>query len=859
MIFFGTLIFLGYTTTELIMNGKNVLQPALLGLGNESPLEEAVPSGSGAFQSNRLGTESPEKEALESQPSLPGSFGGSSGVQDADETGFGVQVDSAASGSSQQVHGIETPDSQHNTTDNLGVIRKLDTHSDIIDDYAVFTADTQEVISDYIGGALYKYSAVDGIVIYTKKRSDGYCTHNLGKGIRHCEVPIEILLKAKGKSKLNSYSVNFRGLEKYNPKYLYSTDYIVVYDVTDISAWNCVDETTKKARILTGNYEDMSECTRLTEQYNKVNKKKFRNYNDLKNLSQIDLTKPISIMAVFDMPINEAVHYEIEIAGKADSSASNIKIVLDPTIGVADCDDLNSIRDDLTADYYLSNSIDCGVSPYNTGVGFKPIGDINNAFTGTFDGNGFTISNLYINRPGIDNVGLFGYARNIEIRNVGLVDGDITGGDKMIGGLVGLLNSNSGGGSITSSYFLGDVTGADLAVGGLVGALYKYDSVTTSYSEGTVDGRWFVGGLIGEAYGDYKGHATVNNSYSASDVTGRVWTIGGFAGGGNAIITNSYSTGEVTCIGSSCNFSHIGGFQGDTYSGGCSNCFWDINTSGFATSDCGAHGKTTTEMKQQATFTSWDFNTVWNITENVTYPFLRALTPPASCVNGILDGGETDVDCGSSCPPCENGKSCLVDSDCEIEHCSLQGICTGSVAFLSLHWQELGSVFYPMQKMTVVFELRDLNGNHISPPNPLEIEYRLSDTGPWITETAESSYGFGTYSFSTFAPAEEGNYTLSVRTLVAGDEAEGSAAYEVKPPDLFIEWIKPIQVVEGVPLVAGKATVVRAKVVNDGPAVDTDLALDYGSGCWTETRPIHVEAFDFTIIDFYPPNNCTTT
>ncbi len=73
--------------------------------------------------------------------------------------------------------------------------------------------------------------------------------------------------------------------------------------------------------------------------------------------------------------------------------------------------------------------------------------------------------------------------------------------------------------------------------------------------------------------------------------------------------------------------------------------------------------------------------------------------------------------------------------------------------------------------------------------------------------------------------------------------------------DLFIEWIKPIQVVEDVPLVAGKATVVRVKVVNNGPSVDTSVKINYNG--WISEQDVHIDAFDFEIVDFYPPNSYT--
>jgi hypothetical protein len=56
--------------------------------------------------------------------------------------------------------------------------------------------------------------------------------------------------------------------------------------------------------------------------------------------------------------------------------------------------------------------------------------------------------------------------------------------------------------------------------------------------------------------------------------------------------------------------------------GTVTSCFWDIETSGQIESDGGA-GKTTAEMKQQATFEGWDFANTWDIVENETYPFLR--------------------------------------------------------------------------------------------------------------------------------------------------------------------------------------------------------------------------------------------
>ena len=124
----------------------------------------------------------------------------------------------------------------------------------------------------------------------------------------------------------------------------------------------------------------------------------------------------------------------------------------------------------LAVNYALGSNIDatatCG---WNSGAGFMPVGTYVNVtdfpFTGTFDGLGHTITDLYINRPATDDVGLFGYTgSSAVIRNVGLVNGNITG-QTSVGGLVGYNE-----GSISNSYSTGAVTGTSaFDAGGLVG------------------------------------------------------------------------------------------------------------------------------------------------------------------------------------------------------------------------------------------------------------------------------------------------------------------------------------------------------------------------------------------------------
>jgi hypothetical protein len=49
--------------------------------------------------------------------------------------------------------------------------------------------------------------------------------------------------------------------------------------------------------------------------------------------------------------------------------------------------------------------------------------------------------------------------------------------------------------------------------------------------------------------------------------------------------------------------------------------------------------------------------------------------PPPSCNDGVKNGSETAVDCGGSCPGCDDGDPCLVDGDCLSDLCTAK-ICT---------------------------------------------------------------------------------------------------------------------------------------------------------------------------------------
>jgi filamentous hemagglutinin family protein len=240
--------------------------------------------------------------------------------------------------------------------------------------------------------------------------------------------------------------------------------------------------------------------------------------------------------------------------------------------------------------YALGRDINAtATSGWNGGFGFAPVGSPELPFTGTLDGLGFTIKNLFINlgagtaNPG-DDVGLFGeigqggVVSNLTLKGVNISGYNYTGalagvnlgdienvattgtviGYNDAGGLAGWST-----GSIVGSSSAATVTGSNY-IGGLVG--YSDGTIEQeSYATGDVSGNAYIGGLVGD--NDTAG--TIEDSHAAGEAGGNE-DLGGLAGENAGLIEGtivgnsytSYATGKVT--GSTTSPSNtIGGFVGD--------------------------------------------------------------------------------------------------------------------------------------------------------------------------------------------------------------------------------------------------------------------------------------------------------
>ncbi|WP_170254558.1 T9SS type A sorting domain-containing protein [Phaeodactylibacter luteus] len=290
---------------------------------------------------------------------------------------------------------------------------------------------------------------------------------------------------------------------------------------------------------------------------------------------------------------------------------------------------------DLTFDATEGNVDWDGDGTVGDAAGFSPIGNGTTRFTGTYDGGGHTIANLYISRGVEPNVGLFGEINGARLHDLGLIAVEVTGFD-YVGGLVGSGISND---SISVCYSTGSVvgTGYESTTGGLIGGFYS-GTIESCYSSCMVIGGTRVGGLVSRLS---VSTANLKFSYSTGHVTGDL-IVGGLVASNNGAVTDCYSTGQVT------GSSFVGGLVGMN-SGTITACFWDEDTSGQATSAAG-EGKSTAEMKDLFTFSGAGWGDPWHIdfaqSENSGYPNLNSIGVPVVAGSrslGIVNtGGGTE-------------------------------------------------------------------------------------------------------------------------------------------------------------------------------------------------------------------------
>ena len=244
-----------------------------------------------------------------------------------------------------------------------------------------------------------------------------------------------------------------------------------------------------------------------------------------------------------------------------------------------------------------------------------PIGissSTNYYFSGKFNGNGHTITNLTITSPidGFDYYGLFGYVKSAEIKNIGLVGSKIDFKDATSSVYVGAVAGRIEYTNISNCYNTGEFNmsllfGVSVYAGGIVGYSYKYNQITNCYNIGNVTAggyKVYSGGITGYAYQTTQITNCYNIGYIVASGSSSFYKGGviGYSANSNNEINNCYALES----------------QGYTavYGGGTAP---SVNT-GFI--------KTITEMMDITTYANWDFEGETSTWVMAALPYLRGIT-----------------------------------------------------------------------------------------------------------------------------------------------------------------------------------------------------------------------------------------
>ena len=292
----------------------------------------------------------------------------------------------------------------------------------------------------------------------------------------------------------------------------------------------------------------------------------------------------------------------------------------------------------VAAQYRLATNIDATPTKQwkTTGgitLGFDPIGG---TFSGFFDGGGYAVRGLFIDRRGAptagerDRVGLFrdiNKSGELAVINLGVEDADIRGRTD-VGIIAGRANA-----SFSKVWTTGEVVGADevAAVGGAGGLIANFgarDAVNTimmSWSAANINanGGQQVGGLVG--VNAQTGDNTIDNNWAAGNVRGNRAVAGGFSGNAaNATLNGNWSSGAVS------GNSDVGGFIGSASRASIVSGYWNRDTSDQATSAGGVAA--VVQTLAAANFGGDDATLTWAFGED-DFPLLTVLSRPWQAVN----------------------------------------------------------------------------------------------------------------------------------------------------------------------------------------------------------------------------------
>lgn len=228
---------------------------------------------------------------------------------------------------------------------------------------------------------------------------------------------------------------------------------------------------------------------------------------------------------------------------------------------VCTCEDLQNTEYENGRSITLQQDIDCtDTKNWNSGAGFKPLGTTTKQYKGTINGQGYTIHNLYINRPNEKHIGLIGFAeKGTDIRNIKFENAKITG-EQSVGIVIGqTLSATITNIEVTNSEITATTNNAGGIIGaGLAGGTTNLISVSNTKVNAKIEAENSnTGGIIGTG----SGHVTIFKIEFDGEIKGKTNT-GGIIGYQNSANTGKTLISETKIKGTIQGTNKIGGATG---------------------------------------------------------------------------------------------------------------------------------------------------------------------------------------------------------------------------------------------------------------------------------------------------------
>jgi hypothetical protein len=461
---------------------------------------------------------------------------------------------------------------------------------------------------------------------------------------------------------------------------------------------------------------------------------------------------------------------------------------------IATAEQLDRVRNFLGSAYqdtYFRLTAPIDLSSYTNWV---PIGDMVNPFCGHVYGTVYDaetetyvyqpISNLTINRPDEDYVGLFGYCASAEIWGVAIRNANVTGGfatGALVGRSVGYIGYTykeaqigycSSTGSVTSTS-----TSAYMAryTGGLVG-MASETQINKSYSTVSVTGtNSTAGGLVG-----FLKDSSIINCYATGSVssTGEDYYAGGLVGeifDSNGRIYTCYAAGHVT------GEDETGGLIGHSNSGYIDDSYFNIANAGSSDDGLKGQGLSSMDMMDEISYgSSWDFDESWSSGTWMMdwYPYLKdneqiphPAPPAATSARIVGDSGDSRYNAATKTLTMTYGNGYAVFSVEDVTPADGLAILSSSnTAVTDIWWNSDGDIIVETKGAgTATVSLKHSGGSILDSITVIVEPIPLTVTGDFEVEDKE--YDGSTDAFFT------GTYTLSLDTSYCiGNDADNLTA-----------------------------------------------------------------------------------